>query len=335
MEVVVAQTVNNGNTITGTSVDVPRLTNGTEYKFQVRAVNSTGEGTETDAVTATPRAPIIIVLRAPSAPRDLSASSREDGQSTLSWTEPLSSGTSPIERYEYRYATGHYPNHSAWIDWTSTGSTSTSYTVTGLTNGTQHLLQVRAVNSVNPGPASNTAFATPQPPAPVWNDIPDTIYRAIGESLNLDLSSYVSGSPTITRTAGTIPAGLALSNGVLSGTPTTIETRELQFTATNTAGTAQSESVTIIIRPLRIRNIPESDLTMTRNQPFSLDLNQFVVSDSPTTLSIIGTLPTGISLNNGTLSGTPTGTKTAFLIGIIGTNSHGSHSRLYVIIVND
>ena len=171
--------------------------------------------------------------------------------------------------------------------------------------------------------------------APVWSDIPDPIYRAIGESLSLDLNSYVTGSPTITKTAGARPAGLSLSNGVLSGTPTTIEDRGLQFTATNTAGNAISEWVNIVIRPLRIRNIPESDLTMTRNQFFSLDLSQYVVSNRTTTLSVTGILPIGISLNNGTLSGTPTGTNTVFLISINGTNSHGSHSRLYIVNVND
>ena len=60
-----------------------------------------------------------------------------------------------------------------------------------------------------------------------------------------------------------------------------------------------------------------------------------MVSDTTPTITYVGTLPSGISLNNGTLSGTPAGTDTVFLISLNGTNSHGSHSRLYIVNVND
>ena len=145
------------------SEDIAGLTNGTEYEFQVCAVNRVGNGALSSSMTATPRAPAPPPVP-PTAPTDLSGTSG-DGEVTLSWTEPSSSGSSEIEYYEYRYATGHYPNHSTWTDWTSTRNISTSYIVTELTNDTQHLLQVRAVNYNNlRSPASNTAFATPRAP---------------------------------------------------------------------------------------------------------------------------------------------------------------------------
>ena len=145
---------------TDTTYVVTGLTNGTQYLLQVRAVNSERASSASNTAFQTPLAP----AGPPESPTDLRAS-YGDGQITLSWTAPSSSGSSTITRYEYRYATGHYPNHSAFTDWVSTGSTATTYVVTGLTNGTQYLLQVRAVNSERASSASNTAFQTPLRPS--------------------------------------------------------------------------------------------------------------------------------------------------------------------------
>ena len=230
---------------TDTTYVVTGLTNGTQYLLQVRAVNSERASSASNTAFQTPLAPAV----PPESPTDLSAT-YGDGQITLSWTAPSSSGSSAITRYEYRYATGHYPNHSAFTDWASTGSTDTTYVVTGLTNGTQYLLQVRAVNSERASSASNTAFQTPLAPAsaPIWSDIPGPYNLTVGDSFSLDLNSYVTGSPTITKTLGTIPAGLSLSGGVVSGTVTTVEDRSIQFAATNSAGYALSEWVNIVVQ---------------------------------------------------------------------------------------
>ena len=211
----------------------------------MRAVNSERASSASNTAFQTPLAPAV----APESPTDLSAS-YGDGQISLSWTAPSSSGSSAITHYEYRYATGRSSNHSAFTDWESTDSTDTSYVVTGLTNGTQHLLQVRAVNSERASSASNTAFQTPLAPAsaPIWSDIPGPYNLTVGDSFSLDLNSYVTGSPTITKTLGTIPAGLSLSGGVVSGTVTTVEDRSIQFTATNSAGYALSEWVNIVVQ---------------------------------------------------------------------------------------
>ena len=109
---------------------------------------------------------------------------------------------------------------------------------------------MRAVNSERASSASNTAFQTPLAPAsaPIWSDIPGPYNLTVGDSFSLDLNSYVTGSPTITKTLGTIPAGLSLSGGVVSGTVTTVEDRSIQFTATNSAGYALSEWVNIVVQ---------------------------------------------------------------------------------------
>ena len=67
---------------------------------------------------------------------------------------PSSDGGAEITDYEY------------WINgsdsWISIGSTETTHTVTGLVNGTVYVFEVRAVNRVGKGRASNRAEATPE-----------------------------------------------------------------------------------------------------------------------------------------------------------------------------
>ncbi len=80
---------------TRTSAPVSSLTNGTEYTFQVRAVNDAGEGVM-DAETATP-------LGAPSAPTNLRADTTQaDERVVLTWGAPSDNGGAAITGYEYR-----------------------------------------------------------------------------------------------------------------------------------------------------------------------------------------------------------------------------------------
>ena len=128
------------------------LENGRNYGFQVRAKNSAGTSTQSTKATATPIDPSVSV---PSAPRNLSATA-ENGQVSLSWQAPAT-GT-PVIEYEYKFDT--YDN-GTWQTWKITGSTSTSYTVTGLTNETLYAFLVRARNAGGAGTQSTKVTATP------------------------------------------------------------------------------------------------------------------------------------------------------------------------------
>ena len=76
----------------------------------------------------------------PPPPRGLSATA--GGASvTLRWTDP---GDAAITKYQYRYYSYSSRSWSAWTDIPSSGATTTTYTVTGLTNGQQYGFQVRA-----------------------------------------------------------------------------------------------------------------------------------------------------------------------------------------------
>ena len=81
--------------VAGTSATVKGLTDGTTYSFTVTAVNQAGEGPASGAASAIPTA----ATTKPGPPNGLTASPG-NGQVTLSWTAPGSSGGAVISGYE-------------------------------------------------------------------------------------------------------------------------------------------------------------------------------------------------------------------------------------------
>ncbi len=80
----------------------------------------------------------------PTAPQALTAETG-NGSVALSWSAPGSSGASAISRYEVQ------KNNEGWIP----AAMATTYTFTGLTNGTVYTFEVRAVNSYGNGAAAS------------------------------------------------------------------------------------------------------------------------------------------------------------------------------------
>ena len=132
-----------------TTATLTGLTNGTTYEVQVRAGNAVGDGPWSSGATGTP----VWVPSAPLAPT-LTAG---DGELTASWTAPSDNGAE-IDDYDVRYR----PSGGAWTELPdAVQSTSTTATITDLTNGTAYEVQVRAGNAVGDGPWSSGATGTP------------------------------------------------------------------------------------------------------------------------------------------------------------------------------
>ena len=142
---------------TVTTATITGLTNGTTYEVQVRAGNAAGNGPWSASARGTPASPAS-PPSAPSAPVLVAG----DGQLTASWTAPADNGAA-IDDYDVRYR----PSRGAWTELPdAVRSTSTTVTITGLTNGTSYQVQVRAGNAVGDGPWSARARGTPaSPPA--------------------------------------------------------------------------------------------------------------------------------------------------------------------------
>ena len=157
-------------TSTGTSVTVKGLTNGTTYYFEVAAVNGVGAGPVSGSVSATPAA----AITAPGAPGGLTATGGK-GQVGLSWTVPGSTGGAAISGYVIYSGTSAGGESASPV--TGSPVKGTSYTVTGLADGTTYYFKVAAVNadkqqgkdsgeaSAKTLSASASASASPSAPA--------------------------------------------------------------------------------------------------------------------------------------------------------------------------
>lgn len=92
-----------------------------------------------------------------------------DGQVSVSWSAPASNGGAAITDYIVQYATSSGGSYTTFSDGTST---STSATVTGLTNNTPYYFKVAAVNSAGTSSYSTaSASVTPKSVPPVVSSV--------------------------------------------------------------------------------------------------------------------------------------------------------------------
>ena len=131
---------------TATNFTDTNLANGTTYFYVVSAVNATGESANSVQASATPVAP----RQSPAAPTGLIAAGG-NAQVSLSWT--ASSGATSYHLKRSTTTGGPYTQISA--------PATTSFTDTGLTNGTTYFYVVSALNAV--GESANSAQASARP----------------------------------------------------------------------------------------------------------------------------------------------------------------------------
>ena len=257
-------------TTAGASYTDTGLTNGTAYSYAVVATNMTGSSLPTVAVSATPRPP------APTTPTAVSATAG-NAQVALTWTGCASATSYKVLRNGTQVAT----------------PTSTSFTDTGLTNGTTYSYTLVASNMTADSAASTAVTSTPKPPVPA--------------------------TPTgLTATAGvgqvslgwTAPANATsykvLRNGTQVGTPT-----GTSFTDTGLAyGT--SYSYTVVATNLAGDSAATGAVSATTKSPAPAAPTGLTATAGSTQVSLSWTAATYATsykvLRNGTQVGTATGT---------------------------
>ena len=145
-------TINDGVRTT-TSYTVTGLTNGTRYYFRVLAKNVAGNSAWSNTANGIPRTK-------PTAPRTLTAApTNVSGQVRLSWLLPASNGGSAITDYIIQRS----PNGTTgWLTINDGVRTTTSYTVTGLANGTRYYFRVLAKNGAGLSAPSNVVNSIPR-----------------------------------------------------------------------------------------------------------------------------------------------------------------------------
>jgi hypothetical protein len=185
------------------------LTNGTSYSIRVAANNPVGRGGYTAEITRTP-------ATAPGTPTGLTATGGSaSGRLVLAWTAP-SNGGSAITGYTVEYT----PSGGS-AQTVSTGSTSASFNLNGLTNGTSYSVRVRAVNVVGAGGYSTAATGTPG----LVPGTPTSLIGTIGDgSVDLSWTAPASdGGATITNyTVEYTPAGGSAATVTATASPYTL-----------------------------------------------------------------------------------------------------------------
>ena len=141
------------STTTGTTIS--GLTDNATYYFTVKAVNGLGSGPASNEVSATP----VAAISPPVAPVGLAATAA-DGSVMLTWGAVA--GATSYEVFEST-TSGSYGTTP------TVTTTSTSATISGLTDNATYYFTVKAVNAAGAGPASIEASAMPMgpPPAPM------------------------------------------------------------------------------------------------------------------------------------------------------------------------
>ncbi len=140
------------------SYTVTKLAPGS-YTFQLRAVNAAGIGPELTSAAATVTA---VTASVPASPANLKATFTARGRGLLSWDDP---GNTTIIRYEYRHKE---LDDTTWFGWygetwpeSGTAPTSIQYSSSAFAAGGVYQFQVRAVNHLGAGPASEVQATPP------------------------------------------------------------------------------------------------------------------------------------------------------------------------------
>ncbi|HEV2244851.1 MAG TPA: fibronectin type III domain-containing protein, partial [Streptosporangiaceae bacterium] len=173
--------------VSGTSFTDTGLVNGTTYFYTVAALNAVGTSPQSAEVSATPQPTV------PTAPLAVTAGAG-NGSVSLTWSVPASDGGSPVTGYNVYRGTSAGGESATPV---ASNVSGTSFTDTGLVNGTTYFYTVAALNAVGTSPQSAEVSATPLAPATA------AYVRRVG-------SSAVSGN----RTTISVPVG---SPGVAAG----------------------------------------------------------------------------------------------------------------------
>jgi outer membrane protein OmpA-like peptidoglycan-associated protein len=223
------------------------------FMFMTHAVGATTWSTNGTIKNLKITTTTVTPATVPGAPT-ISAITGGDGQLSVAFSAPGSSGGSDISNYEYSTNDG-----TNWVA-LSTPSTSSPLVISGLDNGTTYPVKIRAVNIVGAGTASSAVSGTPAaaspPPAP-------------------PSSSSGSAPPPIPPTTKVSAITVKQSNSS-KGSMLTLKLNEPP---------AGSEKVFVVVRLLDLNgkliqelNIPVTSTTSTLEVPVNLPIGTFTVS---------------------------------------------------------
>jgi Fibronectin type III domain len=223
-----------GSTLT---VTFTGLNNGTQYKFDVAAINAAGKGPATSSNGATPTASPVV----PAAPTNVTAALSGPLAVLVTWS-PADNGGAEITGYTITSTTG---NVSA-----KAGKGAVSAVVSGLTAGQRYKFMVTATNKVGdslPSSPSPEVIAANIPDAPTGV----TAIAIAGQKATIQwAASNGNGSTVSTYTVTAAPGGATWTSASTSKTVDSLtagQSYTFTVTATNAVGTSDPSSPTTAI----------------------------------------------------------------------------------------
>jgi prepilin-type N-terminal cleavage/methylation domain-containing protein len=210
-----------------TTCNITGLLGGTSYTFAVRATNQYGYG------PLSPNSAPLNARTPPGAPTAVSATSGNTS-ATITWSPPASNGGSALTGYTVTGSPGG-----------SCSTSSTSCTVSGLTNGVSYTFTVVAINTASGAPTNSVASTPSNAVTPAAAPAAPTNVVAVADPGGLNRATISwnvpsnGGSPITGYTVTSAPDGLTCTTASTSCTVTGLTyTTPYNFTvvATNAIG---------------------------------------------------------------------------------------------------
>lgn len=244
------------NTTTSPIV-ITGLANGATYYVRLMAVNIAGNSAPTAATT------VSLSTSVPAQPV-ISSIVSANTQLTVSFTAP-NNGGSAITNYFYSKDSG--------TTYVSNGNTNTSFTITGLTNGTSYGIVLKAVNALGNSAASAVSVAVPclPPDAPTINSVSfgnqqlSVAFSAPASNGGGTITGYkysVNGGSSYTSVGTTSPFVIS---SLTNGTAYTVLLR-----ATNAAGDSAATTASSAVVPCTVPSAPTVGSVVPGNQTLTV-----------------------------------------------------------------
>ncbi len=271
--------------------------------------------------TSNPEVQITYATPTPGAPTGLTATPG-DSQVNLSWDGPGDSGASPVTGYNIYEGTSSGDESSTPVN--SSPVTGTSYTVTGLTDGTPYYFEVTAVNADGEGPASGEASATPQGAQAITFTSSPPNPAAVGGTYTPTATGGGSENPvTFSIDSSSTAGACSISGGTVSFTgPGTCTVDANQAGGNGYTAAPQVQQVTTVDQaPSFVAASPPATATAGRTYGYT-----FMASGTPAPSYALSGAPSWLSINasTGTVSGTVPASTTSFSYSVTATNAAGT-----------
>jgi len=328
----------------GSSFTIGSLSNGSAYSIKIAATNGAGTGLTSLLSTGSS-----VPGKAPSVPQTLTLASGSAGTSLIGSFVSSADGGGYLVTYKYQYAIMTGSTIGTYEAWSNVSSGS-SFTISGLTNGTSYSVQLKATNALGDSEAvtqnkniatAGRAVITSAPTRAISLTVGQSNYSltfaAVGSTgETLSPKWYKIGSPDVLKVSAWTYTITTVGSADAGSYYYTVDTTE---PINNTQSTYSSIATPIVIS-VKARAVVVNTALPTAAVGGSISSTLSIGSTGYGTISwSVGSgtsLPSGLSLTSGVISGSPTVSTASTSFTVIATDQNGvaSEAKTISAVVN-